>query len=987
MAGSSIATAYITIVPDMRGAAKEIRNGIVTAAGTAGEEGSSKATKAFKNGFSTVKVAVGNILANGFSQLTGAISSTMSSAIERVDILNNFPRVMQNLGYETDDATKSVQRLNEYVSNGIPTTLQDITALTQKIAPLVGNLDGATTIAQAFNDALVASGATTSDQQRAMTQYTQMLSKGKVDIQAWNTMQEVMGAQLNQVGKKLLGAKGNSQKLYDAMKSGKVSFDDFNNALIALDKKGLKGYSSFAQQAKDASGGIETSITNLKSAFTKGFADILDAIGQEKIAQGLNSVKKAVKKAFKEIQPTVIETVDGMVYAWEQIAPVLSTVWSLFEQILPVIKPVVKKMFELTTEVLSNKAAWGVLFGYLAVNKFTKIFGGASLASKGLGGLKKVFSGFGKAKNTGKAIEKVGDAATSAGTKAKKGSKGLGKFSKSFKGLSKMSGSMFAIGGALVVVAGAFWIMSDAAAKIGDSGGVALAAFSTMLVGIAGIVAVFTKFIPKLKGCESTMVLFGASLAIIAAGMYVMAQAATAMSADGGLAFASFALMIAGISGLAVVFAAIMPRLEKYQSTMIVFAAAVAILAVSMSMMAQASIALSDAGGLAIGIMAGFIVVIAALVFIFAAVGPLLTANVAGILAVGVAISAILLSLTALIYAVTALTYAITNAVTVIAPLIIAVITAVGITICAIVTTVGNTIQGIIESIGKVIVDIVTSIGDSVSKVVDSISGGITDIIQTSCDGISKIVETIGDAVSKVVDSLSNFVTAVANLGYALPYFAEYGGSAAGGILKFGAALASLSFGDDEVSAMQKLSGSIRTIAGTGKMAAQGLLNCQTVAKSVPVTFSKAANVVVKACKKIQSSINHMKLKIPKVEVGELPKLTFKAGKTKDNNKVTLTSKVDWYAKGGIFDSASLVGVGEAGSEAVLPLNKRSYAMMGEGIVDNLGSDNRADEILSLLEDIKQILPAALTLDGKKVSSNVNNRLGRRASLAYAKGV
>jgi hypothetical protein len=31
---------------------------------------------------------------------------------------------------------------------------------------------------------------------------------------------------------------------------------------------------------------------------------------------------------------------------------------------------------------------------------------------------------------------------------------------------------------------------------------------------------------------------------------------------------------------------------------------------------------------------------------------------------------------------------------------------------------------------------------------------------------------------------------------------------------------------------------------------------------------------------------------------------------------------VDWYAKGGIFNSPSVIGVGEAGSEAVVPLDK-----------------------------------------------------------------
>ncbi len=53
---------------------------------------------------------------------------------------------------------------------------------------------------------------------------------------------------------------------------------------------------------------------------------------------------------------------------------------------------------------------------------------------------------------------------------------------------------------------------------------------------------------------------------------------------------------------------------------------------------------------------------------------------------------------------------------------------------------------------------------------------------------------------------------------------------------------------------------------------------------------------------------------------------------------------VDWYAKGGIFNAPSLIGVGEAGSEAVVPLDKlwdQMAKMNGGGVVVNVyGSDN-----------------------------------------------
>lgn len=50
------------------------------------------------------------------------------------------------------------------------------------------------------------------------------------------------------------------------------------------------------------------------------------------------------------------------------------------------------------------------------------------------------------------------------------------------------------------------------------------------------------------------------------------------------------------------------------------------------------------------------------------------------------------------------------------------------------------------------------------------------------------------------------------------------------------------------------------------------------------------------------------------------------------------TLRVEWYAKGGVFNGPSVIGVGEAGREAVVPFNKRGAAPLAEGIADRLES-------------------------------------------------
>ena len=51
---------------------------------------------------------------------------------------------------------------------------------------------------------------------------------------------------------------------------------------------------------------------------------------------------------------------------------------------------------------------------------------------------------------------------------------------------------------------------------------------------------------------------------------------------------------------------------------------------------------------------------------------------------------------------------------------------------------------------------------------------------------------------------------------------------------------------------------------------------------------------------------------------------------------------ISWYAKGGFFDKASMVGIGEAGKEAILPLeNKRNmkpYAQAVASLMNDMKS-------------------------------------------------
>lgn len=259
-------------------------------------EGGSVATN-FASGFSTVKMAVGTFVGNALMSAVGAVTGSISSGVSRVDTISNFTKMMPNLGYSADAARASITRMGEAI-DGLPTSLDAMASAATKIAPISGSIEDATNVTIALNDALVAGGKSSELQANALEQYSQMLSVGKVDMQAWKSMVNAMPAQMNQVARSMLGASATSMDLYEAMKSGEVTFDDFNEALVRLDSEGADGFSSFADQARTASDNIGTAVDNVRNRLAKGWASVIEAVGQSNIAGWIDSFSSSFKGGF-----------------------------------------------------------------------------------------------------------------------------------------------------------------------------------------------------------------------------------------------------------------------------------------------------------------------------------------------------------------------------------------------------------------------------------------------------------------------------------------------------------------------------------------------------------------------------------------------------------------------------------------------------------------------------------------------------------------
>lgn len=350
-------------------------DGAFSGASKIGGKAGSDAGGKFSSGLSAKAGAVMGLVSSVTSKAFDAISNSLGSAIGRVDTMNNFPKVMKNLGYSSQEAEASIKKMSASI-DGLPTSLPGLTSMVQQLAPLCGSLDEATNIGIAFNDMCLASGASTADVSRAMQQYSQILSKGKPELQDWKTLQEVMPGQLNQVAKALIGPTANSKDLYNALKDGSITMDDFNAAVLKLDQEGVDGFASFAQQAKDSTQGIGTALDNISNRVAKAVQTIINAVGAENISGAINAFSgsfgktaDAIATVIYGIKDVVSKGVSGIASVFGQIKSALPSgfldgIVNAFNQLAPAIMPAITAFTLLLPVMGGMQKVFGIVSGF-----------------------------------------------------------------------------------------------------------------------------------------------------------------------------------------------------------------------------------------------------------------------------------------------------------------------------------------------------------------------------------------------------------------------------------------------------------------------------------------------------------------------------------------------------------------------------------------------------------------------------------------------
>lgn len=238
-----------------------------------------------------------------------------------------------------------------------------------------------------------------------------------------------------------------------------------------------------------------------------------------------------------------------------------------------------------------------------------------------------------------------------------------------------------------------------------------------------------------------------------------------------------------------------------------------------------------------------------------------------------------------------------------------------------------------------------------------TLAAGVT-LAAAGVVALSAAVLVLGAGMALVVASVLVASTGIIGMGAALPLVASSAPGAAAGLAALAAAAlaaspgllaatpamaafaAACGTGASAISSMgsttasataQARSGIDQTKAACQSMATAAKSSFSDFANAARQAASAASNAIMGACRQMSSSVASCRLTLPRIEVGALPHFTMSGSFNAQSGSVP-TVGVSWYAKGGVFSSPSVIGVGEAGDEAVVPLRPSVLRGIGEGI-------------------------------------------------------
>lgn len=349
----------------------------------------------------------------------------------------------------------------------------------------------------------------------------------------------------------------------------------------------------------------------------------------------------------------------------------------------------------------------------------------------------------------------------------------------------------------------------------------------------------------------------------------------------------------------------------------------------------------------------------------------------------------------------------------------------IGLTIAAITALVTTIIAAYTQS--ETFREKVNEVFSAIQSIIETIIGTVTDYLQEKLETIKQFWAENGEQIQQAVDNAFNFIKSV--IEFVMPFVKaliedtwnaiknviDGALNIIMGLIKTFSGLLTGDFSKMWEGIKQMFSGAVEAIWGIVQLGFLGKIfkviqgfggkaidvitdmagkfkgkfddilssaksKFDAVYNAIMTPINKAKDLVKEALDKIYGFFRDLKLpeiKIPKIK---LPHFKIKGDFSLSPPSAPKFS-VDWYAKGGIFTRPTIFstpsgfkGVGEAGPEAVLPLNEQTLGAIGQGIAATL--------------QMPETIVVQSVLDGRVIGESVSKWQYNNASIsAKTRGV
>ena len=584
-----------------------------------------------------------DVVSNGVTGLIGDMNDASAA-------WKTFQGNMEMNGHTADEIRSIKGELQDFAEATIYSSSDMASTFAQLEAVGTKNT---TKLVKGFGGLAAAAESPTQAMKTLSQQATQMAAKPTVAWEDFKLMLEQTPAGIAAVSKQMGMS---TQDMIKNVQDGKIATEDFFDAIATVGTN--DSFTKLATQYKtvgQAMDGLsETAANKLQPAF------------DELSSRGISAVSKLVDKVGEldgeKIAAKLTSGLDKIEPYWNVIAGVATEVGSAFGDAFSAIS---RELADLNGSFGSTESVEGFGDAIGVAGDALKTFAGflednadtVALLINNLPKLLMAYMAFKTIKTVAPGVISFSGAILSLAGKGVSGlagkllgvSKGQEAVGKSSSGSSKKilssAKAFMMLGAGVALISGGFYLLAQSAVALSDAGGPAIAVMFGLVAAVAALGAgmmIMMKTVStspaKLKALSTAMLSLGAAVLLISAGFAVLAQSSIALSNAGTPAIATMFGMVASIGALMVVASLVGKQLTSASVGMIAFGAAVLIAGAGLYVLSSAAINLVNAGTPAIAVMAGMVVAMAGLMALAAALGPALTAGSIGFIAFGAAI-------------------------------------------------------------------------------------------------------------------------------------------------------------------------------------------------------------------------------------------------------------------------------------------------------------------------------------------------------------